>query len=165
MALIVPVAWLLLHNGYPFWTAFICMMVFELLNHACTVWFASKRHGFPFLYFIKDVYLPFVVMTVIACCMVYGGKSLGLGEVESLLVAAGWCVVIELVMLALVAVIVLKRQERELLVTLTLTLMGVEELGLESCIMNGIGACLRHGIRERLKPWGSISITWTVMMR
>lgn len=115
MALIVPVAWLLLHNGYPFWSAFICMMVFELLNHACTVWFASKRHGFPLRYFIKDVYLPFVVMTCISCCMVYGGKSFGLGEVESLLVVAGWCVVIELVILALVAVIVLKRRERELL--------------------------------------------------
>lgn len=115
MALIVPVAWLLLRDGYPFWTAFMCMAVFELLNHACTVWFACKRHGFPLRYFIQDVYLPFAGMAAIAFCMVYGGKTLGLGEVESLLHVAGWCVVIELVMAALVAVIVLKRQERELL--------------------------------------------------
>ena len=51
MALIVPVAWLLLHDAYPFWTAFMCMAVFELLNHACTVCFACKRHGFPLRYF------------------------------------------------------------------------------------------------------------------
>ena len=113
MALIVPVAWLLMCDGYPFWTAFICLVVFELLNHTFSVWLASKRHGFPLRYFIKDVYLPFAVMTAIAFCMVCWGGFFGLGEVESLLDVAGWCLVIEMMMLAFVAVVVLKRQERE----------------------------------------------------
>jgi hypothetical protein len=91
------------------------MAVFEALNHACTVWFASKRYGFPWRYFIKDVYLPFVAITVIAFCMVYGGRTSGLAESASFLEVAGWCLVIEWIMLALVACIVLKRQEREML--------------------------------------------------
>ena len=113
MALIVPVAWLLLGGGYPFWTVFICMAVFEALNHACTVWFACKKYGFPLGYFLKDVYLPFVGMTIIAVCMVYGGWTCRLAKVESILEVAGWCVVIGMVMLTSVACIVLKRQERE----------------------------------------------------
>ena len=115
MAFIVPGAWLLLRGGYPFWTVFVCMAVFEALNHACTVWFASTRYGFPWRYFTKDVYLPFVAMTVIAFSMVYGGRTSGLAESVSFLEVAGWCLVIEWIMLALVACIVLKRQEREML--------------------------------------------------
>lgn len=115
MALIVPMAWLLLRGGAPFWTVFICMAVFEALNHTCTVWFARKRYGFPLRYFIKDVYLPFVVMTIIAFCIVYGGRTYGLAEVDSILKVVGWCLVIELVMLVSVVGIVMKKEERVLL--------------------------------------------------
>ena len=128
MALIVPAAWLLIRSGQPFWTAFICLVVFELLNHVCTVWFASRRHGFPLRYFIWDVYLPFAMMTVVAFCMVYGGVFFGLGEVESLLDVVGWCLVIELMMLALTAVIVLRRQERELLCALMAKKLWVQKV-------------------------------------
>ena len=102
--------------------------MFELLNHVCTVWFASRRHGFPLRYFIWDVYLPFAMMTVVAFCMVYGGVFFGLGEVESLLDVVGWCLVIELMMLALTAVIVLRRQERELLCALMAKKLWVQKV-------------------------------------
>ena len=68
------------------------------------------------------------MMTVVAFCMVYGGVFFGLGEVESLLDVVGWCLVIELMMLALTAVIVLRRQERELLCALMAKKLWVQKV-------------------------------------
>ena len=112
MAFIVPTAWLLLRNGYPFWTVFICMALFEVVNHVGTVWLAVKQFNFPIWYFIKDVYGPFVLMTTVSCFLVYGATIGGLTGIESISEIIVWGIVLESLMLISTAYIVFTREER-----------------------------------------------------
>ena len=112
MAFIVPVALLLLKCGCPFWTVFVCMAFFEVINHVGTLWLAVKKYGFPLQYFIKDVYLPFVVMSGIGFILIYGGYCMGLAQFDQWSIIILWGVAIECMLITAVAFIVLRKQER-----------------------------------------------------
>ena len=121
MALIVPVSWLLLKSGFPFWTVFVCMTLFEIINHVSTLWLAVKKYGFPLHYYVKDVYFPFIVMSLISLLLIYGGYSIGMPHVEQWTNIILWSVIIDGALTTAVAYIVLKKQERGYLINMVVS--------------------------------------------
>ena len=117
MAFIVPSAWLMLRNNYPFWTVFICMTLFETVNHIGTVWLGVMKNAFPLRYFLKDVYLPFAIMAAIAFSLVYGAYMLGLNNSRCLSEMIIGGLSIELLVITSAVYIVLNKQERQFLVS------------------------------------------------
>lgn len=57
----IPVAWLLLRQGLPYWSVLASLSFFEAVSHAASVVLAVKRHGFPWRYFWHRVYRPFLM--------------------------------------------------------------------------------------------------------
>ena len=57
----IPVAWLLLQQGLPYWSVLASLSFFEAVSHAASVVLAVKRHGFPWKYFWHRVYRPFLM--------------------------------------------------------------------------------------------------------
>ena len=116
MVFIVPTAYLLLRNGYPFWTVFVCMALFEVANHVGTVWLAVKQYNFPIWYFIKDVYGPFVMMAALSFVMVFAAYYTRLSQTECILSILVGCLCIEGILMAAVAYTVLTGQERKYII-------------------------------------------------
>lgn len=116
MVMIIPMAWALLKGDYAFWTVFVGMTVVEAVNHAGSVWLAVRKYRFPLRYFVREVYLPFVIVTTVAFVMVYGAYEMGVPKMVSWseIIGTGACV--ESAMLATIGLIVLNREERKRLV-------------------------------------------------
>lgn len=57
----IPVAWMLLREGCPYWTVLVSLSAFELLSHVSTLWLAVAHYGFPLGFFWRKVYLPFLL--------------------------------------------------------------------------------------------------------
>ena len=112
MILIIPLAWLMLKDGYPFWAVFLCMALVETVNHFGTVWLAVRKYAFPFRLFLREVYLPFALMAVIAFLVIEEAYRTWLTETDSFFEIVVWGSVIECLMLFMMAFIVLTRQER-----------------------------------------------------
>lgn len=112
MLLILPLAWIMLQNGLPFWTVFAGMAAVEILNHVCTVWLAVKKYAFPIRYFAKKVYLPFILMTSLAFLFVGGAYQFKMNEMESYLQMIVFSVVIEGILIVVAAFLVLSPEER-----------------------------------------------------
>lgn len=112
MMLNIPLAICLLSNGYPFWTVFVGMTVVEAVNHALTVWLAVRKYQFPLWGFMKGVYLPFVIMTVLSMGIVGGGFLVGMNDTGSLIGGLLWSVAIVGALLAASYVFVLNGEDR-----------------------------------------------------
>lgn len=116
MVMIIPLAWMLLKKGYGFWTVFVGMSVVEVVNHAGSVWLAVRKYGFPLRYFVREVYLPFGLVSAMAFAMVYGAYGMGVSEMKSWFEIIGVGVSVEGAMLVTIVLIVLRREERKRLV-------------------------------------------------
>ena len=79
----IPVAWLLLQQGLPYWTVLASLSFFEAISHIASVVLAVKRHGFPWKYFWRSVYFPFLLSGILATLILY--LSLGPGPTDRFL--------------------------------------------------------------------------------
>lgn len=71
----IPVAWLMLHNGLPYWSVLASLTVFELISHISSVWLGVVKYDYPLHYFWKEVYLPFLLAgatAVVLLFLIYG---------------------------------------------------------------------------------------------
>lgn len=104
----LPFSWFLLKYGSPFWMVFIAMAIMELVNHSGAVILAVKKFGFPIKYYIREVYLPFLMVSIIAFAVVEaaywtkvseteGGAEIFLGvlAVECLMFATSYFLVLQ----------------------------------------------------------------------
>ena len=121
MILIIPLAWLLLKKGFPYWSVFLGMALVEVLNHVGTVWLAVKKYGFPIRYFASSVYLPFVLMAILSFGFVVIAYRTGIAEAKSvpilLLQGAG----LEVLLAATTLAVALDREERKQLLNVVKT--------------------------------------------
>lgn len=109
---ILPCAWMLLRVGYPLWTVFIVMAIMELINHSGAVLLAMRKYDFPIRYFMKEVYMPFILMSMIAFIVVMVAYKIGAADCEGLVVVVSWIVAIECLMAVASYLIVLHKNER-----------------------------------------------------
>lgn len=112
MILIIPVAVLMLHCNCPYWSVFMAMTLLEAINHGLTVWLAVKKYGFPLSYFVKKVYIPFFVMTLLTVCLVSGAFRLGINQTESWLWIVIRSALIECLLLTYTYLLVLNSEDK-----------------------------------------------------
>ena len=113
MILILPLAYFLLKQGLPFWTVFIGMSVLEVVNHSATVWVATRKFKFPFMYFVKEVYTPFLMMTLISVLIFCGAYYLKWSEVDGPLNGLLHVMATEGLLLLVTSAFFLKKEERK----------------------------------------------------
>ena len=113
MILILPLAYFLLQQGLPFWTVFIGMSVLEVVNHSATVWVATRKFKFPFMYFVKEVYTPFLMMTLISVLIFCGAYYLKWSEVDGPLNGLLHVMATEGLLLLVTSAFFLKKEERK----------------------------------------------------
>lgn len=113
MVLILPLAYLLLKGGHPFWTVFIGMSVLEVVNHSATVWLATRKYHFPLRYFVKEVYVPFLLMTMVSGLTFFCSYFLGWADVKSPLQGLFHVVLVESFLILIISAFFLKKAERD----------------------------------------------------
>jgi O-antigen/teichoic acid export membrane protein len=121
MILIIPLAWLLLKKGFPYWSVFLGMALVEVLNHAGTVWLAVKKYGFPIRYFAGSVYLPSVLMAILSSVLVVVAYRTGIAETKSLPVMLLQGAGLEILLAVTTLAVALNREERKLLFSVVKT--------------------------------------------
>lgn len=111
--MILPCAWMLLRAGYPLWTVFIVMAIMELVNHSGAVLLAMRKYDFPIRYYMKEVYMPFMLMSIIAFMVVTVAYKIGVADCDGLVFIISWGVAIEFLMVVASYLIVLHKSERK----------------------------------------------------
>jgi O-antigen/teichoic acid export membrane protein len=64
--LIVVIAYILLRGGYPFWTAYLGMLVMDMLMTVFDLFIAKKMVNLSISKYLKDVHLPLVSIAIIS---------------------------------------------------------------------------------------------------
>jgi len=114
--LALPLAYLFLYIGLPLYTAFIAMIIVELFNLTAIVLVAQKEMEFKLIDYIKIVILrcvlAFIVIAVVACIFYYFTHDV------SKYIAMIWLILLALFEMALVYFVVLREDEKKLIIKL-----------------------------------------------
>ncbi len=112
LALNIPISFLILYMGFPFWTVFLNMTIIEMINHVCIVLLAFLKYQFPLKSFAKEVYVPFCILSLSAI-----GISLAMHHLQnmtdgSMFLFLMYFILVEILLTIAIYLFVLKKQER-----------------------------------------------------
>ena len=111
MLLNLPLAYILLSNGLPYWTVFLGMAFVEVLNHISIVALGTVKYGFPLHKFVHEVYKPFAVVVIGCLTILYVAFKTKLWE-QNLLIIIASTVLIEVSVVAVLFFMVMNVNER-----------------------------------------------------
>lgn len=111
----IPVAYILLLKGMPFWSVFIGMSFVEIINHICIVSIATVKYEFPLELFVGSVYKPFLIISFISVVVVWLSYLLGFHKTDNILLILLIGVVVEIILCISALYIVLCKEERRIL--------------------------------------------------
>lgn len=108
----IPLAYMLLRYGLPYWSVFIGMSFVELLNHIGIVIVATKKYDFPLYIFVKNVYKPFVIVSAFSCGIVFFLYNYGLNETNNFFTIVVSGMIVEILLVITILYVVMDKRER-----------------------------------------------------
>lgn len=113
LSLNLPVAWLLLHIGQPYWSVFLSMASIECINHLSVAMLGAIKYDYPLRSFAKTIYTPFFMMSLVSSVIVFVCSYLNINENTSFLSIILVGVLVEIILLFFTFVIVPTQEERK----------------------------------------------------